>query len=85
MYATAEEAMDAGAQGYNLRCNRCGTFGATWTDLTERPGWGSLALCPLHKQELADEHARHQAALAVLRQVNFEQPPQTIRRREYDF
>jgi hypothetical protein len=39
----------------------------------ERPGWGALALCPTHRQDLADEHGRHLAALAELRQVNYEQ------------
>lgn len=74
---TEGEARTAGLPGWNIRCNRCGTFGATWTDnavRTERPGWGALALCPPHKRELEEEHERHAAALRRLREVNYEQP-----------
>lgn len=60
--------------GWNLCCNRCGTFGATWTPSAERAGWGSLALCPTHQEELAAEYRRHTAALEVLRAVKYEQP-----------
>lgn len=74
-YVHANDARTNGALGWNLRCNRCGSYGATWTKTDERPGWGALALCPPHKQELADEHQRHAAALRRLRLVNFEQPP----------
>jgi hypothetical protein len=75
-HATADIARQAGVEGWNLRCNRCGTYGATWTDSSvrdERPGWGALALCPPHKRELADEHRSHAYRLAKLRQVNFHQ------------
>jgi hypothetical protein len=79
-FVTSDLAWDVGRRhGHNLRCNRCGTFGAIWIS-EQRPGWGSLALCPPHEQELAAEHKRHQAALARLRKVNFEQPPPVIRR-----
>jgi hypothetical protein len=61
--------------GWNLCCNRCGTYGATWTtSVGERAGWGSLALCPTHQEELAAEHRRHAAALEALRTVRYEQP-----------
>lgn len=74
-YLTQNLAWTVGRQsGHNLVCNRCGTYGATWTGPDERPGWGCLALCPPHKEELAAEHRRHAAALAGLRRVNFEQP-----------
>lgn len=66
-------------RGCNLRCNRCGTYGAIWIP-GERPGWGNLALCPPHERELDEEHQRHRAALDRIRAVNFEQPPRTIRR-----
>lgn len=59
-------------RGHNLRCNRCGTYGAIWIP-DERPGWGNLALCPPHEQELDDERRRHHAALDRIRAVNFEQ------------
>lgn len=76
-YVTDDIAWRVGRrQGHNLRCNRCGTYGATWYQrshtVAERPGWGHMALCPPHKQELIDEHDRHEAALAWLRTVNFE-------------
>lgn len=75
-YPTAEDARDrpeGPVSGWNLRCNRCGTFGATWVE-GERPGWGSLALCPADADELGEEHARHDRALTELRAVNYEQP-----------
>lgn len=77
-YVTAGLAWEVGrCTGWNLRCNRCGTYGARWL-AEERPGWGSLAVCPQHKDELTEEHRRHDAALAVLRKVNFEQTDRTI-------
>lgn len=73
-YATKDEAKAARpvVQGWNIRCNRCGTYGATWR-VGERPGWGALALCDPHWDELAAEHRRHAEALRWLRAVNFEQ------------
>ncbi len=66
--------------GWNLCCNRCGTYGATWTRepggeayRTERPDWGALALCPTHMAELDNEHVRHARALEELRRVRYEQ------------
>ena len=56
----------------NLRCNRCGEYGASWYN-NERPGWGSLALCNKHARELDDEYKRHYEALKPMRVVNFEQ------------
>jgi hypothetical protein len=68
--------------GWNLRCNRCGTYGATWTGQrgseayrTERPGWGALALCQPHHDELDAEYERHRRALDTLRHVRYEQEP----------
>jgi hypothetical protein len=71
---TREEARERCYQGWNLRCNRCGTYGASWL-AGERPGWGALALCPLHEAELVKEHQRHRLALRSLRAVNYEQEP----------
>ncbi|MFD2421637.1 hypothetical protein [Amycolatopsis pigmentata] len=69
---TAEEAAKAGRIGWNLRCNRCGMYGARWIP-EQRPGWGSLALCDPHGDELEAEFRRHQKALTELRAINFEQ------------
>ena len=79
-FVTEDLAWSVGrCHGANLRCNRCGTYGATWV-AGERPGWGSLALCPPHERALAQEYQRHQAALDQLRTVNFEQPARTMNR-----
>jgi|1185.fasta_scaffold873829_2 hypothetical protein len=87
-YSTPEDARDlpsAPMPGWNLRCNRCGTFGADWVP-NERPGWGSLALCSADAAELAAEHRRHWRALADLRSVNYEQPVgKPMRQRAYDY
>ena len=72
MNYTVDEARAACLPGWNLRCNRCGTYGASWL-VEERPGWGALALCPPHADELRAEYARHEEALRVLREVKFEQ------------
>jgi len=69
---TAEEAAAAGRSGWNLRCNSCGGYGATWIP-DMRPGWGSLALCYPHEKELYAMQRRHQQELAALVTVNFEQ------------
>lgn len=63
------EACELGLPGWNIRCNYCGTFGASWLP-NERPGWGSLALCPEHRYEF---FVRKQA-LHEMRRINFEQP-----------
>jgi hypothetical protein len=70
---TAEEAAAAGVIGWNLRCNRCGGFGATWIPKM-RPGWGSLALCYPHADELTKLQRRHADELKAATAVNFEQP-----------
>lgn len=36
-YPTAADARDARVPGWNVRCNRCGTYGATWLP-GQRPG-----------------------------------------------
>lgn len=69
---TREEARRLCLSGWNIRCNRCGSYGAEWVrDM--RPGWGSLALCPRHADELRDELDRHSTAMQALAQINFEQ------------
>lgn len=73
LVAEMTEAAEAGRMGWNLRCNRCGQFGATWIP-GQRPGWGSLALCSPHEAELNQEIRRHDQAMAALRKVEFEQP-----------
>lgn len=69
---TADEARWAGRRGWDLRCRRCGDFGATW-----QPGVQAgtdIALCDPHAGELAAERARHDAAMAKLTERRFAQP-----------
>lgn len=69
---TKDEARRLALNGWNLRCNLCGSYGARW--LTgERPGWGSLALCEHHAHELHVEKQRHDKEMRRLRTINFEQ------------
>ena len=71
---TMDEARKQGLPGWNIRCNYCGDYGATWvTDM--RPEWGALALCPLHEGQLLGEQERHRKVMDELTQVNFEQVP----------
>lgn len=74
---TVEEALDFGLLGWNIRCNRCGSYGAQWLP-GQRPGWGALALCPPHRDELHAEVRRHEGALRALRAVAFEQEPERV-------
>lgn len=67
-----EEAKAKGVLGWNIRCNLCGSYGAEWVR-GERPGWGSLALCPKCKAELIAEKDRHAKEMSRLRTINFEQ------------
>lgn len=69
---TAEEAADAHRIGWNLRCNNCGGYGATWIPKM-RPGWGSLALCHPDRTALESMQRRHADELATLTTVHFEQ------------
>ena len=69
---TAEEAAAAHRMGWNLRCNNCGGYGATWIPQM-RPGWGSLALCHPDRKALEDMQRRHADELRTLTTVNFEQ------------
>lgn len=69
---TLEEALSPSVPGWNMRCNLCGEHPANWI-ANQRPGWGSLALCPTHEAELRAELARHNQALQRLRKINFEQ------------
>lgn len=71
---TTGEARNAGRLGWNIRCNRCGLWGARWHE-GHRPGWGSLALCDPHADELEAEIDRHHRAMMQLRAVRFEQQP----------
>lgn len=75
-FPTAEEAAEAGVTGWNLRCNRCGDYGATWHP-GRRPGWGALALCAPDAAALLDEELRHRKAIQELTAVNFEQDRRT--------
>lgn len=77
---TREQAKAFPLPGWNIRCNRCGSYGAIWIP-GERPGWGALALCPRHQAQLSAIKARHRAELAAARQVNFEQEPDFMKRR----
>lgn len=70
--ATPDEAADAHLIGWNLRCNRCGGYGATWV-VGMRPGWGSLALCYPHERELRAAQRRHADEVKELTAVRFEQ------------
>ena len=73
-FFTAKDAKQAGISGWNLRCNRCGTYGANWRfGLGERKGWGELALCREHGAELSAEYDRHRLELERLCAVQFEQ------------
>ena len=69
---TPEEAAEAHRIGWNLRCNRCGGYGATWI-VGARPNWGSLALCYPHKAEYEATVQRHADEMAVFTTVQFEQ------------
>lgn len=71
--AKINEAREDVRQGWNLRCNVCGVFGASW--LPElRPGWGCLAACPEHQAAIDAEQKRHAEAMKKLTTVSFEQP-----------
>lgn len=63
-----DEARELSLTGWDIRCNRCGTYGARWV-----PEEINLALCVRHEQELVGEYARHQRALAELRAHRYEQ------------
>jgi len=69
-----DEALALGLSGWDLRCNRCGSYGAEWLP-RERPGWGSLAACPTHAAEIREEHERHDSTMRELRKINFHQDP----------
>lgn len=69
---SAEDAKARFLTGWNVRCNFCGDHGAKWIR-GERPGWGALALCELHEDELRTELLRHRAVMNRLRTIKFEQ------------
>lgn len=81
-FITTELAAAIPVPGHNLRCNRCGSFGASWTDDAHaRPGWGRLALCGDDMLEWCEESRRHNEVLRSFRagyRVNFEQPEQSL-------
>lgn len=72
-HPTREAAREAGVLGWNLRCNRCGWWGAYWFQ-GMRPRWGCLALCGPDAAALREEIRRHKRAMATLAKVDFEQP-----------
>ncbi|HTF53636.1 MAG TPA: hypothetical protein VK735_39840 [Pseudonocardia sp.] len=74
---TMEQAKKGGLWGWNVRCNRCGSYGAEWLD-GERPGRGALALCAPHKLELRAERERHAKRIAELRAVKYEQDEERL-------
>lgn len=76
---TRDEARERRLPGWNLRCNRCGNYGAKWLP-GMRPGWGALALCPSDEAELWAEEERHQRAMRELTAVRFEQDRPPARR-----
>lgn len=71
-----QEAAEAHLTGWNLRCNVCGLYGATWVPKM-RPGWGALALCEPHAQQLRNLQRRHKDELDELTTVKYEQDRQT--------
>lgn len=68
---TKNEAHEAGLMGWMMRCNRCGTYGASIYNGEAEDG-SPLRLCPLHARELKDEYKRHRKALKVLREKNYD-------------
>lgn len=73
---TMDEARERELPGWNIRCNRCGDYGAEWLR-GERPGWGALALCPI----CAAVFKMAKKALDELRVVRYEQERDTARRK----
>jgi hypothetical protein len=75
MILAEKEAREGLVFGWNLRCNVCGSYGATWQDRVldkpARPKWGALALCPFHKKRLNDTVLEFQAELSQMQVVNF--------------
>lgn len=78
-YVTVEEALDAVALGWNIRCNICGNWGCTWRG-SARAGWGALAVCRKHDYEFEQEEKRHNEVMAQLTKVRFEQDRATADR-----
>lgn len=72
---TLEEALDFGLLGWNLRCGRCGSFGAEWIQQVGRMG-NTMAFCPPHRDEIRAEQRRHTEAMHALTAERFRQPPQ---------
>lgn len=72
-YETAEQALDAGVRGWNLRCNICGNWGASWRGDHIRSAWGALALCKKHDYEFEVEVRRHREVMAVFELIAYEQ------------
>ena len=69
---TPEEAAAAGRMGHNLRCNKCGGYGAVWIPKA-RPGWGSLALYFPEAEEYDAMVRRHEDEMRQFTDVKFEQ------------
>lgn len=66
-----EAAHEHGFMGWMFRCQRCGTYGASPYQ-GEGPDGGPLVLCPLHARELQAEYKRHEEALKILKDTNYE-------------
>lgn len=71
---TKGEAKKRSIQGWNIRCNLCGNYGASWI-YGARPGWGALALCPEHEKEYKEMIERHKKEIRKFTNANFEQDP----------
>lgn len=69
---TPEEAAAAGRMGHNLRCNKCGGYGAVWIP-GARPDWGSLALCYPEAEDYYAMVSRHADEMRQYIDVKFEQ------------
>jgi hypothetical protein len=73
-HSTSEAAKKAGVHGWNLRCQRCGQWGAGWYYYRpECPEWGDLALCGPHASALHNELRRHKDAVRDMIRENFRQ------------
>jgi hypothetical protein len=71
---TIEEAKAIPLPGWNLRCNRCGSFGATHEDGDgKRRGYGHFVFCPSCMKEYVAMQERHRLEAEVWQTIHFEQ------------
>lgn len=72
-----EEAKKLRLDGWNIRCNYCGNYGAKWMHTImgapARREWGALALCPEHYKKIQEAVKALQDTLSTYRKINFEQ------------